>query len=603
MTATMPDNCVREFNDCPGWPHPECEAEAERAYRDAFVAAAREASEWDFPDLEQIEAAWEARREVRRQATIEVPSSAYFNDPSFDDFEVIGMQAVYRVGHEVPASRARGRVQAFELAKQDWWELDDLGLNDDEEIRRLFMRPWLEAVATWAAEKPDEGWPPPRPLERFTPAQWRCVVSKQQGRERIFDNAEDAEAHVRPEQGLSRPSWDCRGVAGESLGRVFRWWHRLGDTVRLAVRSGDRWVVYGEAAEKTAMQQPQAIARRLITVQREQLEWLGPGRVPLGKLTLLCGDPGLGKSFLSLDLAARVSTGAAWPDMPILKQPVGGVVLFSAEDDLADTIAPRLDRAGADDSRIVAIEGVAIRGQHRHFSLETDLPTLKEVLVDNPDTRLVVIDPIAAYCGKIDSHNNTDVRGLLAPLADLAARQRVAILAITHLSKAGGSKAVYRAMGSLAFAAAARAVWAIVKDTTDPQRRLFLPAKLNLARDPDGLGYRITDGCVQWEAGLVKMHADDAFAAEAAAMESKPKGVERKEAVEWLRERLASGPSPSKGVLEEAKEMGFSQITLRRAYKEIGGKARKSKFDGGWVWELGGEDAHQDDQTPTSLFE
>jgi putative DNA primase/helicase len=126
-------------------------------------------------------------------------------------------------------------------------------------------------------------------------------------------------------------------------------------------------------------------------------------------------------------------------------------------------------------------------GQRRPFTLEQDLPRLEEVLRDYPETKLVVIDPIAAYCGKVDSHKNTDVRGLLAPLSELASRYHVAIVAVTHLSKTGGTKAVYRAMGSLAFAAAARAVWAIVKDADDPQRRLFLPAKLNLARDPDGL--------------------------------------------------------------------------------------------------------------------
>ena len=352
---------------------------------------------------------------------------------------------------------------------------------------------------------------------------------------------------------------------------------------------------------------PHAVVKFVDCVEREQLEWLWPGRIPLGKLTLLCGDPGLGKSFLTLDMASRVSTGTAWPDMPLLSQPAGKVVLLNAEDDLADTIAPRLDRAGADDSKIIAIEGVELhdpekkKNHCRSFTLEEDLPRLEEVLADYPDIRLVVIDPISAYCGKVDSHRNSDVRGLLAPLADLASRRRVAILAVTHLAKSGGSKAVYRAMGSLAFAAAARAVWTVVKDTDDPQRRLFLPAKMNLAGDPDGLAYRITEGRVAWEPGSVRMHADDAFAAEAAAAERKPRGTERKEAAQWLREQLAGGFLSSKDLIEEGHEIGFSAITLRRAYKEIGGKARKSKFDGGWVWELPNQGVCQDDQIPLSL--
>jgi predicted ATP-dependent serine protease len=160
----------------------------------------------------------------------------------------------------------------------------------------------------------------------------------------------------------------------------------------------------------------QAITTNLSHVQRELLDWLWPSRIPPGKLTLLAGDPGLGKSFVLLDIAARVSSGAAWPDLPLLTQRPGGVVLFNAEDDLADTIAPRLDRAEANDSNIVAIEGVSMMGQRRHFSLECDLPRLAEVIETHPNTRLVVVDPISAYTGKIDSHNNSEVRGMLAPL-------------------------------------------------------------------------------------------------------------------------------------------------------------------------------------------
>ena len=348
---------------------------------------------------------------------------------------------------------------------------------------------------------------------------------------------------------------------------------------------------------------PKAILRHLDEVERQLLEWLWPGRIPLGKLTLLAGDPGLGKSFVTLDMAARVSRGDSWPDVPLLKQPVGNVVLFNAEDDLADTIAPRLDQAKADDSRIVAVEGVAALGQRRHFSLEQDLPRLEEVLHNHSDTRLVVIDPIAAYCGKIDSHRNTDVRGLLAPLAELAGHFHVAVVAVTHLSKTGGTKAVYRAMGSLAFAAAARSVWAIVKDTGDPQRRLFLPAKMNLARDPNGLAYRIADGRVQWETDGVHMHADDAFAAEVAAAEPKRGrgSSERHEAAEWLREELSHGSVPTTQILEIGKELGFSERTLRRAYKSIGAKPTKESFGGRWFWGLAGQDDHKDSHTATSL--
>jgi len=353
---------------------------------------------------------------------------------------------------------------------------------------------------------------------------------------------------------------------------------------------------------------PQAVARRLCDVEREMLQWLWPGRIPLGKLTLLAGDPGLGKSLVSLDIAARVSRGGAWPDTPLLSQSVGSVVLFNAEDDLADTIAPRLDSAEADDSKIIAVEGVELRdpksdeSQKWYFSLENDLPRLEELIVENPDTRLVVIDPISAYCGSIDSHKNADVRSLLAPLAELAGRYRIAVVAVTHLSKSGGAKAVYRAMGSLAFAAASRAVWSVVKDQADSTRRLFLPAKLNLAQDPDGLAYRITKGRVEWDDQPVKMHADDAFAAELATAESKGRGSERREACEWLRDSLRHGPMLSSEIAEVGKELGFTARTLQRAFKELGGTPRKESFDGPWLWGLPGQDDNEDAKTTPSLL-
>lgn len=346
---------------------------------------------------------------------------------------------------------------------------------------------------------------------------------------------------------------------------------------------------------------PETILQELNQITREQLEWLWPGRIPLGKLTLLAGDPGLGKSFVTLDLAARVSRGDSWPDLPLFKQKPGGVILMNCEDDAGDTIAPRLDRAGADDTRIVLLEGVRQMGRRRQFSLETDLPRLEEAVDKYPKTKLLVIDPIAAYCGNVDSHKNSDVRGMLAPLAEFASRRRISILAVTHLSKSGGNKAVYRAMGSLAFAAAARAVWAITKDSNDPERRLFLSAKLNLAKDPDGLAYRIADGRVEWEQLPVAMHADEAFAIELSDKNPKRRGTEREEAAEWLCEFLSDGEKPASEVLETGKQYGFSERTLRRAYKQIGAKPQKESFEGPWLWRLSGEAVREDSILPRDI--
>jgi putative DNA primase/helicase len=333
---------------------------------------------------------------------------------------------------------------------------------------------------------------------------------------------------------------------------------------------------------------------RLADVKPEPVAWLWPGRIAVGKLTLIAGDPGLGKSFLTLDLAARVSTGAGWPDRIGERIEPGGVVLLSAEDGIADTIRPRLDAAGADVSRIVALEAVRVIGEGgresaRTFDLARDLPALEAAIREVERCRLVVIDPVTAYLGDTDSHKNAEVRGLLAPLSDMAARHGVAVVAVTHLNKSGGGPAIYRAMGSLAFAAAARAAWAVSKDKDDPRRRLLLPIKNNIAPDTGGLAYRIeplgVDGCpaVAWEPDPVSVSADDALAGD---REGGGGRSERDDAADWLRDLLGHGPRPARDVEREAREAGYSIATVRRAKAAIGVVSRKPGFGGPWEWTL-----------------
>lgn len=353
-----------------------------------------------------------------------------------------------------------------------------------------------------------------------------------------------------------------------------------------------------------------ALMVNLADVQPERVTWLWPGRFALGKITLLAGDPGLGKSFLMLDVAARVSRGWAWPDAPGVAMTPGGVVLLSAEDAIADTIRPRLDSAGADVSRIVALEAIRSVGDNgresaRTFDLSRDLSALEAAIRSVEGCRLVVIDPVTAYLGGVDSHRNAEIRGLLAPLGAIAERHRVAIVAITHLTKTAGGPAIYRAMGSLAFAATARSAWAVSKDKDDPRRRLLLPIKNNIAADTGGLAFAIeplgVDGCpvVAWEPGRVNVSADDALAADRDERDGR---TERDDAAEWLRELLANGPCPARDVERDARDAGFSIATVRRAKAAIGVVSRKpSIFGGSWVWALPAhcEDAHP----PKALIE
>jgi len=333
----------------------------------------------------------------------------------------------------------------------------------------------------------------------------------------------------------------------------------------------------------------------LADIAAERLTWLWQGRIPGGKVTLLAGDPGRGKTLLSLDIAARVSRGMPWPDSPGERHPPGGVVLLSAEDDAADTIRPRLDAAGADVQRIVLLTAVKrAQGERSHFNLASDLPALENAIRRTPDCRLVIIDPISAYLGGTDSHKNAEIRGLLAPLAEVAARHGVAILAVTHLNKAGGGRAMYRAMGSLGFVAMARAAW-LVQDDPDDQggnRRLLLPMKCNLAVEPTGLAYHVLGvdlpglgsvARVEWEDGPVSMTADQALVGNDNA--DGRSVVES--AKEFLAEALKDGPLTAADLETEAKSAGVSWAAVLRAKKPAGVACRKDMGkDAPWRWHL-----------------
>lgn len=304
---------------------------------------------------------------------------------------------------------------------------------------------------------------------------------------------------------------------------------------------------------------------RLGDVEPKPIHWLWFNRIPFGMLTLLVGDGGLGKSFLSLYMASRISTGAPWPDssgLPDDTAPMGSTILLTAEDDLSYVVRPRLDAMSANANKIIAFEAVKNQSGQNFFNMQQDLPALKNAIQSLPDTRLVIIDPLSSYLGgKIDSHRDSDVRGVLMPLVQLAEETHIAILGIMHLNKAVGLKAVYRAIGSVAFAACARTVWLVTADPQEPNngRRLFLPAKHNVLINPTGLAFSIDDGRVLFENGFVTTTADDAL--------SGPKidSPKLKKAKKWLENQLSSGAIASTELSTLAKENGITESTLRRA--------------------------------------
>jgi putative DNA primase/helicase len=350
-----------------------------------------------------------------------------------------------------------------------------------------------------------------------------------------------------------------------------------------------------KADAKTIAHMGGPVLVNLADVKPREVSWLWPSRVAIGKLTLLAGDPGLGKSFLTLDMAARISRGDGWPDFPASTAAPGGVVLLSAEDDLEDTITPRLLAAGADVSRIIALVAVTrfvIGGERQHpFSLTEDLAALEQAIMKTPDCRLVIIDPITAYLGATDSYKNAEIRGLLAPLSEIASRYGVAVVAVTHLRK-GEGPAMYRAMGSLAFIATARAAFAVTKDPQDTtgERRFVLPIKHNLGNDKMGLAYRLlapSGGvpAVSWESAPVTMSADEALSNNDSSS-ADDTGTERDEAAAWLRSILAQGPMKVQEIMRESKSAGFSWPTIKRAKKHAGIEPYHEGFATPWCWRL-----------------
>jgi hypothetical protein len=244
---------------------------------------------------------------------------------------------------------------------------------------------------------------------------------------------------------------------------------------------------------------------RASDIELKPIEWLWPGKFALGKLTLIAGEPGLGKSQLTAALAATVTTGEKWPQGD-QRSPLGSVVVLSAEDDASDTIAPRLLAAGANLDRIHIVSAVhsgdSKTPRRRSFNFQTDLDLLEKAMQQFGDVRLVVIDPITSYLGKgVDSHKNADVRSVLEPVAEMAARYRAAFVGITHFSKGGETSAINRFIGSIAFIAAARAAFVVTTDPDSdiPGRRLFLPVKNNLARQGDGLSFQIEQRMITGE--------------------------------------------------------------------------------------------------------
>jgi hypothetical protein len=253
--------------------------------------------------------------------------------------------------------------------------------------------------------------------------------------------------------------------------------------------------------------------RALSSVEPRSISWIWPGYVPLGKLTIVEGDPGRGKSLLLADLVARVTTNALMPDGSASDLPgPANVLLLVAEDDIADTIRPRMEAAGADLSRVHLWETVTTDEVSRLPMLPEDMATLANVVAEI-GAKLVVIDPITAFLSpRVDAWKDAEVRRALTPLAVLAADLDVALIVIRHWTKAPTLNPLHKGSGSIAFAAAARSILAVVQHPEDDDARVLFSVKSNLGTRPPALGFEIAQAgtvpVIRWK-GPVDLSAND----------------------------------------------------------------------------------------------
>jgi len=342
------------------------------------------------------------------------------------------------------------------------------------------------------------------------------------------------------------------------------------------------------------------VARNMVDFEAAPIEWLWPGVIARGAQTFVAGEPGLGKSQATLSIAATVSSGGTWPDGTRCAQ--GRVILLSAEDDPARTVRPRLDALGADVSRIRYIEGVRDlnrvsfdSGVNASFNMAEHLAALEIEIENYGDVSLLVVDPISAYLGGVDSHKNSDVRALLAPLERIAHKHRVAVLNVTHLNKTRGGSAIARLTGSGAFGAAARAVYLVTRDEggDSSNRRLWLTLKNNLAPDSDGTAFTVEGATVDSPVGPISTsrviwtgEVITTTAAEALAAGDEPggDGSPSEEAEAFLKSVLADGSKSAKAIRRDADDAGISWRTINTVKKRLGITSRRS--GNGWAWSL-----------------
>jgi hypothetical protein len=297
------------------------------------------------------------------------------------------------------------------------------------------------------------------------------------------------------------------------------------------------------------------------------LVWLWPNRLALGKLAILDGDPGVGKSLVTLDLCARLSAGRLFPEADSGPTASGAIVL-NGEDSAEDTIRPRLQSLGADLERVFVLQRARSEADEPLY-FPTHAKLLDEALTQTR-AQLVVIDPIMAFLApSVLESSDQSIRRALFPLARLAEKHACAILLVRHLNKRGGSRSIYRGGGSIGILGACRSGWLIARDALQPDRCVLAQVKNNLAPAQPSLAYRVTidasgNPTLSW-IGTTTWTADQLLA----VSPNPAPATQRDRACDFLKGFLADGPRTSREVWIAARNQDLSERTIERVKHEL----------------------------------
>lgn len=324
----------------------------------------------------------------------------------------------------------------------------------------------------------------------------------------------------------------------------------------------------------------------------QPIDWIWKGWLASGKFHLIGGIAGTGKTSIALALASTITRGDIFPDGSGCES--GEVVMWTGEDDPADTLTPRLMAMGANLEKVHFVSGFSSSGKVRPFNPATDLGELKVTLQGLSNLRLLILDPIVAVVTK-DGNKNSEVRQDLAPLIEMSNQLNFAILGITHFSKnTSGMQPIERITGSLAFGAVARLVLVAskIKKSDGSEIRIFLRAKSNIGEDEGAFEYSLekysTENQIETSKVSWGQHIEGSALDLLTDTGSSTKGEGINGCMSYLEDLLSEGAIPAEEILSTCKDKGFSESTVKRAKKKMNLQANKTGFGqgGSWTWEL-----------------